>query len=181
MERTTTDDPLAAARNAVAAQEWDRGFELFREADASGRLGPEDLEAMAEAAWWAMLADDAIEALERAYAGYIEARENTRAAHVALTLNREHGAKLAGSVATSWFNRAQRILESEPEGPEHGYLSARQSFRALIAGNLDEAVELAARSAEIGKRFGDRDLQATGTVYEGLARCRGGRSRRASP
>lgn len=166
---TTTDDPLAAAREAVAAQEWDRGFDLFKESDASGRLAPEDLEAMAEAAWWAMRPDDAIEALERAYAGHLETHENTRAAHVALTLSREHGAKLAGSVATSWFNRAQRILESEPEGPEHGYLHARQSVRALIAGNLDEAVELARRCADIGARFGDRDLQATGTMYEGLA------------
>ena len=165
---TTAEDPLAAAREAVAAQEWERGFELFTEADASGRLGPEDLEAMAEAAWWAMRADDAIDAFERAYAGYVEAQENIRAAHVALILNREHGAKLAGSVATSWFNRAQRILESEPEGPEHGYLLARQSFRAL-GGNLDEAVEFARRSADVGKRFGDRDLQALGATYEGVA------------
>ena len=164
----TTDDHLAAAREAVAAQDWDRGFELFKEADASGQLAPEDLEAMAEAAWWSMRADDAIDAFERAYAGYVEARENIRAAHVALTLNREHGAKLAGSVATSWFNRAQRILESEPQGPEHGYLLARQSFRAL-GGNLDEAIELARRGADIGKRFGDRDLQALGATYEGVA------------
>lgn len=165
---TTTDDPLAAARDAVAAQEWDRGFELFKQADASTQLGPEDLEAMAEAAWWAMRADDAIEAFERAYAGYVEAQENIRAAHVALTLDREHGAKLAGSVATSWFNRAQRILETEPEGPEHGYLLARRSFRAL-GGNLDEAIELARRGADIGQRFRDRDLQALGATYEGVA------------
>jgi class 3 adenylate cyclase len=164
----TTDDHLAGAREAVAAQEWDRGFELFEEADASIRLSPEDLEAMAEAAWWAMRADDAIDAFERAYAGYVEAHDNLRAAHVALTLDREHGAKLAGSVATSWFNRAQRILESEPEGPEHGYLLARRSFRAL-GGNLDEAIELARRGADIGKRFGDRDLQALGATYEGVA------------
>ena len=115
-----------------------------------------------------MRADDAIDAFERAYAGYVEGQENIRAAHVALILNREHGAKLAGSVATGWFNRAQRILESEPEGPEHGYLLARQSFRAL-GGNLDEAIELARRGADVGKRFGDRDLQALGATYEGVA------------
>lgn len=62
---TTTGDPLAAARTAVARLEWERGFELFEEADASVELVPEDLELMAEAAWWAMHADDAIEALER--------------------------------------------------------------------------------------------------------------------
>jgi hypothetical protein len=66
---TTTEGPLESARGAVANHEWDRGFELFEQADASLELGPEDLEAMAEAAWWAMRPDHAIEALERAYEG----------------------------------------------------------------------------------------------------------------
>ena len=169
MERAATDDPLAAAREGLTAQEWDRAFELFQEADASHALAPDDLEAMADAAFWSMRPDDAIDARERAYAGYVGAHENARAAHVALTLAREHGAKLAGSVAASWFNRAQKILESEPEGPAHGYLFARQSFGAMVTGDLDEAVELARRSVAIGERFGDRDLRAMGMMYEGLA------------
>src|SRR5687768_14399108 len=165
----TTEDPLAAAREAVARLEWERGLELFEEADASGELGPEDLEAMAEAAWWTMRPDNAIDVLERAYAGYVRANANARAALVALTLSREYGAKLAGSAATGWFNRAQRHLASEPEGPEHGYLYSRQSLRAMQAGNLDEAVELAHRTAEIGERLGDRDVQAIGMMFGGMA------------
>ncbi|MBA3736974.1 MAG: adenylate/guanylate cyclase domain-containing protein [Actinobacteria bacterium] len=166
---TTTEDPLAEAREVVARHEWDRGFELFQDADASVELGPEDLEIMAEAAWWAMHPDEAIEALERAYAGYVEAKDNARAAFVALTLSREHGAKLAGSEATGWFNRAKRLLASEPEGPEHGFLYGRQSVRALNAGNLDEAIELARRGAEIGERLGDPDLRAASLMYQGMA------------
>ncbi len=166
---TTTDDALAAAREAVARLEWERALELFEEADASVELGPEDLEAMAEAAWWAMRPDDAIDVLERAYAGFVRANDNARAALVALTLSREHGAKLAGSTATGWFNRATRHLASEPEGPEHGYLYGRQSLRALQSGQLDEAVELARRTAEIGERLGDRDVQATGMMFGGMA------------
>jgi len=166
---TTTEDPLAAAREAVARLEWERGLELFEQADASVELGPEDLEAMAEAAWWVMRPDDAIDVLERAYAGFVRAHDNARAAIVALTLSREHGAKLEGSVATGWFNRAKKHLESEPEGPEHGYLYGRESLRAMNAGNLDEAVELARRSAEIGERLGDRDVEATGLMYGGMA------------
>jgi hypothetical protein len=143
----TTDDPLAAAREALATQEWERGLQLFEEADASVELGPEDLEAMAEAAWWAMRPDDAIDVLERAYAGYVRTHDNARAAFAALTLAREYGAKLAASAATGWFNRAKRHLASEPEGREHGYLYARQSLLAMQAGTLDEAVELARRTA----------------------------------
>ena len=171
---TATEDSLAAARGAVADRDWDRGFELFKEVESTNALAPDDLEAMAEAAFWVMRPDDAIDALERAYAGFVDAHEHTRAAHVALTLSREHGAKLAGSLATGWFNRAERLLESEPEGPEHGYLAARRSFRAMIAGDLDEAIELAHRSASLGERYGDRDLLATGTMYEGLARIERG-------
>jgi hypothetical protein len=110
---TTTGDPLAAARTAVARLEWERGLRLFEEADASVEFGPEDLEAMAEAAWWTMRPDDAIVVLERAYAGFVRAHDNARAALVALTLSREHGAKREGSVATGWFNRASRHLASE--------------------------------------------------------------------
>jgi class 3 adenylate cyclase len=167
--RRTTEDPLAEARKALGDREWDRGFELFQEADASRELDPQDLEAMAEAAWWAMRPDDANAALERAYTRYVEARDNARAAHVALTLSREHAAKLAGSVATGWFNRAKRLLASEPEGREHGYMYGRQSVQALNAGNLDEAIELARRSVDIGERVGDRDVQAAGLMYQGMA------------
>src|SRR5687768_17945353 len=85
---TTTGDPLAAAREAVARLEWERGLELFEEADASVELGPEDLESMAEAAWWSMRPDNAIDVLERAYAGYVRANGNPRAALVAMTLVR---------------------------------------------------------------------------------------------
>ena len=166
---TTTRDPLSAAREAVARLEWERGLELFEEADASVELGPEDLEAMAEAAWWAMRPDDAIGVLERAYAGFVRAKDDARAARVALTLSREHAAKLEGSVATGWLNRAKRHLASEPEGPEHGYLYGRQSLLALSAGNLDDAVELARRSAEIGERLGDRDVRAIGMMFGGMA------------
>ena len=166
---TTTEDPLTAARAAVARLEWERGLELYEEADASVELGPEDLESMAEAAWWTMRPDDAIDVLERAYAGYVQVHANARAALVALTLSREYGAKLAGSAATGWFNRAERHLASEPEGREHGYLYARKSLRALQSGNLDDAVELARRSAEIGERLGDPDVHASGMMFGGMA------------
>ncbi len=35
-----TDDPLAAAREALLRHEWERGYELFKVADAEGELSP---------------------------------------------------------------------------------------------------------------------------------------------
>ncbi len=164
----TSDDPLVAARDAVDRREWERGLELFRLADAAASLDPQDLEKMAEAAWWSTRPNEAIDGLERAYAAYLQADHKARAGYVALILSREYGAKLAGSVATSWFNRAKRLLESEPERAEHGYLYAREAVKALNAGRLDEAIEPARRAVSLGERLGDRDLQATGMMCQGI-------------
>ena len=86
-----------------------------------------------------------------------------------MTLSREYGSKVANAVATGWFNRAVRLLAAEPEGSEHGYLYARQSLRALIAGDDDAAIELARRALEIGERVSDPNLKAFGVLYQGMA------------
>src|SRR5204863_2553979 len=97
------------------------------------------------------------------------AGNRARAGYVAVTLSREYGAKLSGSVATGWFNRAKRLLESESEGIERGYLYSRQSVQALNSGQVEEAIELARRTVDIAERLGDRDREAAGPVYHGLA------------
>ena len=150
-------------------QQWASGFELFSQAAAADPLDPEDLELMAEAAWWAARPEDAIKAYQRAYTAYLKAGKPTRAAYVALTLAREHGAKLAASASSGWFNRAKRLLDGEPEAAEHGFLYARQTVLALNSGNFDDAVDLARQTIDVGTRMGDPNLQAIGTVYLGAA------------
>jgi class 3 adenylate cyclase len=162
------DDPVRAARDAAGRREWERALELFELAATTVTLEPEDLEVMAEAAWWATRPEKAIDALERAYAGYLRSGNKARGAYAALLLSREYGAKLAGAVAKGWLNRAERLLEGEPEGVEHGHLYGRQSIHALNAGHLDEAIALARRTAEVGERLGDRDLQAAALMYHGM-------------
>lgn len=164
----TLDDPLAAGRDAVLRHEWNRAFELLKQADQASGIPPEDLEIMAEAAWWAGRPDEGIDALERAYAAYLESGNRPRAGYVALSLAREYGGKLASSQAGGWFNRAVRLLESEPEGREHGYLYVRLSARAASGGNLDEAIEHARRALDVGGKVGDPDLQAYGLLYQGM-------------
>ncbi len=163
-----TEEPLEAAREAIRQHEWDRGLELFQRADATSTLEAEDLELMAEAAWWAARPEEEIEALERAYAAHMQGGNQPRAAYAALILSREHASKIDGSLATGWFERARKLLENEPEAREHGYLSARHSLRELHAGNFDEALDAARRTGDIGRRTGDRNLEAFGHVYEGM-------------
>jgi hypothetical protein len=68
----TASDPLAAARNASKNDAWAAALELFRQVPPEARA-PEDLGAMADAAWWTAKPDEAIELLQRAYAAYVAA------------------------------------------------------------------------------------------------------------
>ena len=164
-----TDGPLAAARKALLRHEWERGYELFQVAYAQGELSAADLEIMADAAWWAARPGDCIDALERAYAAYIATGNRARAGYVALSLAREYAGRLAHTVASGWLKRATRLLQAEPEGAEHAHLYARRSALALSSGDLDEAIDLAQRAISLGERLGDRNVEALGLVYKGMA------------
>ena len=163
------DNPLAEGRAAILRHEWTLGFRLLKQADESGAIPADDLEAMGQAAWWVARPDEGIEALERAFAAHMQGGNRARAARVALNLAREYGYKLAGSVAAGWFNRAVRLLEEEPEGIEHGYLYLRQAVAAIGRNDFDEAIALSRHALEIGTKFGDADLQAHGLLYQGMA------------
>jgi tetratricopeptide (TPR) repeat protein len=164
----TVSDALAAAREAFSQDDWAAALDLFRQV-APDALAPEDMEAMADAAWWTARPDDAIELLQRAYAAYTEAAKPARAGYVALTLAREYGVKFATAVSNSWFNRAKQLLEAEPESAELGYLYLRESVLELNVNRPDESIAAARRAVEVGIRVGDRNLQAIGTVYQGVA------------
>jgi class 3 adenylate cyclase len=162
-------DPLSAARDANATHDWAHALELFKQADLASELNAEDLESMGEAAWWAARPDEGIDVLQRAYRAYIDAGNKARAAYVALLLAREFGVKLEGAVSRGWFTRAKRLLESEPEGAEHGYLYLRESVLALNGGNADESIRMAQRAVEVGRRVRDPSLEELGNVYQGVA------------
>ena len=159
--------PLAAAQGAFAAHDWPRAVALFKEADAAEPIPAADLESMGEAAWLAAMPDESIGALQRAYAAYLQAGNDVRAGYVAVSLAREYGVKMASALSGSWLNRAKRLLDVEPESTEHGYLYARQAVMALNEGSVDQALELATRTIELGQRVGDPNLQAIGSVLKG--------------
>jgi class 3 adenylate cyclase len=169
------------ARDALDRHAWREAFDLLSEANAGGELGPDELELLAEAAWWVGQLTVVIEARERAYAGYVKAGQPVLAAIAAVRLGDSHLMKNAHSVAAAWLNRADSLLEGVEEGQVHGWVAVARSFQAILTGHIDESFESASRALEIGQRFGDRDLQALalngkgqsllakGQVEEGLA------------
>ncbi len=167
MTSVVEEHPLDAARAAVSKHQWRQAFDLLSAADASGELHPDDLMSLGEAAWWLGRLEESIAAKERAYAGYSRAGENQRAARCALALSQDYFGKRAHSIGAGWFNRAERLLENEPESAAHGYLCFMNATGAEAARDLDAALDFADRTLDIGTRFGDRDLQAYGLLVRG--------------
>jgi class 3 adenylate cyclase len=169
MSEVIQESPLQAGREAAARLAWHEAYDLLHEADRAGALTPEDLRILGEAAWWLGRLDEAIAARQRAYAAFLEEGDNRSAAVMALTLANDHWGKLANSIGAGWFSKAERLLESEPDCAEKGWLSMMTAFSALYRGDYAAACDRAAETLDIGMRFGDRDLQAFGLVLKGCS------------
>ena len=158
---------LPAARDALEGHRWSEAFDLLSQADLEGLLEPEDLEALAQAAWFNARADLAVEAKERAFKAHLDGGNTTRAAALAFDISREYMMQRKSSIASAWSSRGERLLKGQPESFANGYLALSQSWAAQAAGDFDRAIELAASVVELGGRFGDTDLQAWGLLQQG--------------
>ena len=85
------DDSLEAGREAARKHAWREAYDLLQKAAADEPLGAEDLEFLAESAWWTGRLEEAIDFRERAYAAYVEAGEPRRAALLAMMISGDHG------------------------------------------------------------------------------------------
>jgi class 3 adenylate cyclase/Tfp pilus assembly protein PilF len=170
------EDPVAVARSAFVRHSWREAFNRYRQAESSGvALDPDDLERLAQSAWWIWRIDDSVQARERAYSAYRERGDEARAAYEAVWLARDHFMRLRGAIGQGWFKRAERLLDGKPESVEHAYLEQMRSALAAGEGDLETAVECAKRAAELGARFDDRDIQARALTNQGEALVAQGR------
>lgn len=163
------DSPIGdRARAALARHAWSEAFELLAAADSEGNLTPDELELLGQASWWTGRLPAAIEARERAYAGYLKGGDTIAAARTAGFLGRDNVLRRNHSVATAWLNRADRLVAGLPENVGAGWLAATRAFQASASGRLDEALALVDRAAEIAERFGDRDLDVLARSTKGI-------------
>jgi DNA-binding CsgD family transcriptional regulator len=165
---------LDRARDALGRESWAEAYGELRALDPAG-LAPRDLEGLAEAAWWLSRSEESLAARQQAYAGYVAAAEEPRAAQCAARLCVEHFLRGQPAAAAGWLMRAQRHLREQPECVQHGFLAMYEAAVALFRGQADQALALAERATELGQRFGDRDLVAMGIHQQGLARIAAGR------
>ncbi len=160
------DDPLAAGRAAAARGAWREAYDNLKPSERE--LSGEDLEVLAESAWWLGNLDEAIGLRERAHSMYLKEGSKLRAVQVALVLSGDFFGKADLAVSQGWFAKAERLLEGTRESPAHGYLALFKALNAL-ASDLQLSVELAETAHEFGTRFKDPDLQALSLVAKGRA------------
>jgi tRNA A-37 threonylcarbamoyl transferase component Bud32/tetratricopeptide (TPR) repeat protein len=173
-------EDLDAARAAFERRTWREAYVRFAAANATGALEAEDLERLAEAAWWVAEGTACIRAREQAYRRYLQRGEPGAAAAVALALAEDHFHRLARSVGQGWLRRAERHLDGLPETTAHGWLSRLHMLVALeVERDPQEAMKHADRALEIARRVGDTDLEALaiqdhGRILVGLGRVADG-------
>ncbi len=158
----------ARARDAASRYAWGDAFDLLAAEDADAPLGPDELDLMAECAWWLGKMRHCIALRERAYTTYRKQAILRRAARVAIDLA-DHRSDLGElGDAAAWLQNAGRILDHEAEGAEHGWLSLARSVVARDEGDPEAAVQYAEKAARLGERHGDPDLLALGLAIQGV-------------
>ena len=156
-------DRVEEGREAIKNHRWREGYELLSAAAAATDLQPEDLELLAWSAYFTDQIAQVVPVLERAYAGYIDAGNNVRAAIVAVQLAHEYGSvRLQRAIGSGWFSRAERLLENEPEGLAHGYLALESGLGALRVHDYAAVRDYGETAERVGREHGDLALELRG-------------------
>jgi class 3 adenylate cyclase len=161
-------DTVQLGRDAMNRHAWVEAMDGFRQADRETGLAPGDLEMLGSAAWWAGQPDEATEALERAFAGYVDAGQVGEAANTAMGLAYQAFRRGAGSIGGGWLARAEHLVEAVPDSPAHARLGVFHALGALMAGQLSEGIELADRAMELARAHHDLDAQFTAMSFKGM-------------
>ncbi|QLY29333.1 helix-turn-helix transcriptional regulator [Nocardia huaxiensis] len=160
---------VARGRAAHRAGLWADAYDLLHRCDGREDLGPDDLEILAEAAHFTGRLEESVEVRTRVYRAH-QARGAASAA--AMTAYRNCLVLLLrGSVAEAngWLTRARHLLEPEPEGAVHGYVSTAEAEMCYFAGDPVRSLAAAKRAVELGRRCAEGDLLNIGRHQVGRA------------
>lgn len=158
---------LELGRDAVERHAWTQALEAFAAADRDGGLSPDDLERMGKAAWWAGKPDEASDALERAFAAYVEAGRPIEAAGVAFLLAYVFFRRQAPSVGGGWLGRAASLLEGTPESGMHAWLHLFAGMSAVFDHRMADGLAHADRAIAVARDHGNADVQFMATSFKG--------------
>lgn len=173
MTMSTSTELMARADEALAGADWETARRLFVEALAEGAM-PEALEGLASACFFLNEGDEALDAHERAYAGYRAAGRVVDAARMAIALGWDYRAfRGEQAVSDGWLARARRLLDGHTPTRELGWLAVREASFALPV-NPELARERCTEAEALGRALPDIDLEMTALALGGLVRVNQG-------
>src|SRR5688500_7648411 len=179
LHRRMSDIHLPArARQSFEQRTWADAYRLFEAADREAPLAPEDLERLATTAYLMGREDESEAFWERAHRTFLECGDREGAARSACWL--AVGLQLRGAIApaSGWFARAGHILdEGRIECAVRGYLLIPSAVQRIVQGDPAGGDALFNQTAEIARRYGDRDLACKAAQGRGRALIRLGRVR----
>ena len=146
MERNPDTEP---APETVRAGPWLELYDQLAARDPTG-LDGDELEALAEAAWWLCRTGESIAARHRAHAAFRQAGDANGAARTAARLFHDHFYRGEQAVAAGWLRRGFREVERDPGGVERGWLEFAQAELHLHQGPPDRAAAHAAAARSGG-------------------------------
>lgn len=175
-----TNEALVAGREAIGRHDWEAALEALETAENSGgSLGPEDLVRMGDALWWTGRPDDAVEAFEKAFAGYERDDNRSEAAHMAGLLSYLAVRRRAYSIASGWMARAERLLEGQPESVGHAWIELLKLANTLLAERkLEAVIQDADEVMALAQRMGIPGVRALAMSFKGIAMIGSGDWRR---
>ena len=166
MSAATDPTPLERARAAASRAAWQEAYDLLREAESGGLLGPADRPLLADVAYAAGHLEVTIEVWERAHGEALAAGDvvaaAAAAARVAMHLLMDTGLM---APVRGWISRAERLLEGQQETPVHAWVGVVRGYERLLAGDWRQAREWARVAIDVGSRH-DRAAAAIGRVAE---------------
>lgn len=163
-------DRVEEGREAIRNGRWREGYDLLATAASESELDPADLEMLAWSSYFTDEIAQAVPYLERAYAGYLAAGEEERAASVAVQLAHEYtSVRLQKAIGSGWLARAERLLEGKPEGVAHGYLALQHALEALKLHDYATVHDHAAEAERLGREHGEVGLELRGRQRRAVA------------
>jgi len=175
-DEAVSEGLVADGRAAFGDSSWTNAFDLLTEADESVGLGPADLELLSAAAYMLGRVGDMLDALERAHFAYLESGLKRPAARSATWLGTNLALRGKVGPASGWIGRGQRLLETEGDCVEQGYLLLPLVFRHEAAGDFEAVISTARAAADVGRRFDDPDLVALALHAEGRGMVKRGQA-----
>jgi class 3 adenylate cyclase len=175
-------DKVDLGREAMKRHAWEEARGFLAEADAEGSLDAEGLRQLGKAEDWCGNLRGCIDAFERSYAGFVSSGNKRAAASVALMLRHQCVNGLQDmAAARGWVQRAEHLLEGEPECIELGFLWRMQGRRAFGEGKHDEGRELLLKAIDLANRLGEPNLMAMSLSWLGVQLSVNGLSEEAFP